>query len=330
MRGVPTADSNLMIPAVVAAVVTLIATVALKRLAPKLGLETDGQVPRIGGLAIALGMAAVAAAFPEARLGAVLVPSAAALLLGLHDDLTDSAPLMRLLALVAIAGLAWALGARVEAIALPGLENPIALGVASAPITVTAIVAVVVGFDFIDGLDGLASSLGLLAAISLALLGAPALLTVAVVAALGTFVFGANRPPASAWLGNAGSNGLGMLLATLAASLPGPLPLVPALLLFAVPLLDASLTIVRRVRGGTSLLQGELGHLHHRLVALWGAPAPALAELLGVATLCTASGLMLVDSPERWLQALAGGIAGVGILLWRTRWLSRPGGPGTP
>ncbi len=330
MRGVPAAESSLMIPAVVAAVVTLIATVALKRLAPRIGLGADGQVPRVGGLVIALGLTAVAAVFPEARSGAVLIPSAVALLLGLHDDVTDSSPLLRLLGLVAIAGLAWGLGARVDSIVLPGLEAPIALGLASAPLTVAAIVAVVVGFDFIDGLDGLASSLGLLAAIGLALLGAPALLTVAVVATLGTFVFGANRPPASAWLGNAGSNGLGMLLATLAASLPGPLPVVPALLLFAVPLLDATLTIVRRVRGGADLLQGELGHLHHRLVALWGAPAPALAELLGVATLCTASGLLLVGSPERWLQALVGGLGGVGMLLWRTGWLSRPGGPGTP
>lgn len=334
MRGVTLTDSSLLIAAAVAAAVTLMATLALRAAAPRIGLRADGEMPRVGGLAIAVGLVVVAAAFPEARSVPVLIPASAALLLGLHDDLTDSPPAFRLIALVAIASLAWWLGARVESVLLPGVADPIALGAASAPVTVAAIVAIVVGFDFIDGLDGLASSLGLLAALSLALLGAPTLLAVAVVAALATFTFGANRPPASAWLGDSGSNGLGMLLATLAASLPGPLPLVPVLLIFAIPLLDAALTVVRRARGGAGLLGGELGHLHHRLAALWDAPALALAELLGVATLCTASGLLLASAPERWLQALLGAACALGILLWRTGWLGRPvsppGGPEAP
>ena len=106
------------------------------------------------------------------------------------------------------------------------------------------------------------------------------------------------------------------------------------LLIFAIPLLDAALTVVRRARGGAGLLGGELGHLHHRLVAVWGAPTPALAELLGVATLCTAGALLLHTTPDRWLQALLGAVGGLAILLWRTGWLGGPvspaGGPGAP
>ena len=320
-------DPLLLTVAAVAGIASVLATMVLTRAAPRLGLQRQDEHPRVGGLAIAAALAIVAVAIPEVRAPVVLLPAAAALLLGLHDDLSDSPAAVRLLALIGIAAATWAAGARIDAVLLPGLSTPVALGGWSAPVTVATTVVIVVGFDFIDGLDGLASSLGLLATVGLALLGAPPALCVAVVAALAVFVFGANRPPASSWLGDAGSNALGMLLATLAVTLPGPLPALPVALLFAVPVLDSVLTVARRVRSSEGLLAGELGHLHHRLLRLWGDPAHALAELLGVAALCTAAGLLATD-PDRQGQAIFGALMALGLLLWRTGWISR-GGPGT-
>ena len=320
-------DASLSTAATVAGLGTLALSVACARLAPRWGLIRDGEQPRVGGLAVAGALALVVALVPDARVPEVLVPAGLALLLGLHDDLTDSPAWLRLLLLTGIAGVAWALGARIDAVTLGG--DPIALVALSAPVTVGLLLVIVVGFDFIDGLDGLASSLGLLAAVGLVLLGAPMVLTVGLILALAAFVFGANRPPASAWLGDAGSNGLGMLLGALAISIPGPLPIVPVLLVFAIPILDAGLTVVRRLRSGGGLLDGELGHLHHRLVQLWGSPVPALVELLGVATLCTASAL-LFRTDGRARQALVGAGFGLVLLLWRTGWISAGrGGPGT-
>lgn len=328
MSPVPAPAPSLTVVAAVAAVVALVATAALLRLAPRLRLVRTDEQPRIGGLAIAVALAVVALIAPEARDAAVLLPALAGLALGLHDDLTDSPALLRLLALVGIASGAWFLGARVETVVFAG-GDPIALGAFSAPVSVLWILVVVVGFDFIDGLDGLAASLGLLAAVALLLLGVSASLGIAVIAALATFLLAANRPPARAWLGDAGSNGLGVLVATLALSAPGPATAPTLLLIFAVPILDAGLTVIRRLRGDGGLLQGELGHLHHRLERLWGSPAMAVAELVGVATLCTTSGLLLALAPDRRGQALIGAVIAIGLLLWRTGWLSRPGGPGT-
>lgn len=293
--------------------------------------EAEGK-PRIGGLAILLGLLVAWVVDPAA--GRILVPVAAAGLVGLHDDLTHSSPVARLLVLGGICVLA-------AALAGPLLFTPDPLLLVLLPLP---LLCVVVGFDFIDGLDGLAPGLALVALLPAALI-APSPLGVAAVAAVAVYLATSNRPPARTLLGDAGSNALGLLvpllvldmgedgaldLLALSSRAPGepaaPSPLLlPALV--AVPLLDLATTVIRRLRAG-NLTASERGHMHHKLLALHGRQDLAVLELLGVATICAGAAVVGYLMPDRTVDAAVGCGIALGILLFRTR-ATRPAPPGS-
>jgi UDP-GlcNAc:undecaprenyl-phosphate GlcNAc-1-phosphate transferase len=291
--------------AVAAATMTWAAAAALERACPPALRDASPHAagkPRIGGLAILLGALAVTPFAPGAT--PFLLPIAAATLLGVHDDATDSPAPLRLVALVAIATLAASLG-----------SSPLPL-----PLVILWLVAVTVGFDFIDGLDGLASTLALVALLPAAVL-APAPWLVAVTAAVCIYLVVSNRPPARSLLGDGGSNGLGMAagLAVLHGAGAGGARALPLALLVALPLLDLATTVLRRGRSGRGLFAGERGHMHHRLQELWGSAPPAVAEMAFVGVVCAAAGALAFQEPAALGRCLiASGIA-LSLLLWRTR-----------
>ena len=146
------------------------------------------------------------------------------------------------------------------------------------PLTVLWVMAVVNAFNMIDNHDGIAalvaamSTLGiaaisissgyhLVAAFSLAVAGA----------CLGFFVH--NKPPATIFLGDAGSMFLGFLVAALALKVDLPegswvVRLAVAALLVAVPLFDEALVVVARLREHRPVMLGSTDHSAHRLRAL--------------------------------------------------------------
>ena len=229
--------------------------------------------PRVGGLAIAAALLPIALVTGD---GALLAPVLLATLLGAHDDATDSPAVLRLLALAAIAVLA--------AVLVPG---PLPWPAAAALVLCT-----VVGFDFIDGLDGLACGLALLGLAPLAAFGSP--FAAAAAGAVGAYLLASNRPPARSLLGDAGSNGLGVALGVALlsaardhASTPPVLLLSALAALAAVPLLDLLTTVLRRARSG-ALFASETEHLHHRLARRGG--KAALVELALAAAVCAGAG----------------------------------------
>ncbi|MEP7060369.1 MAG: MraY family glycosyltransferase [Actinomycetota bacterium] len=260
--------------------VPLVGTLALMPVAGRLarrfnvmdrpgGHKTHGEAtPYLGGLAVALGLVAIAAVTGGADGKLLTVVACAAVLgfVGLVDDLRTVRPWIRL-SYEAVAGLAlWLVGIRAGVWDIPLLD---------AALTVAWVVAVTNAFNFIDNMDGVAGAVAAAAGLGIAVISGSngdylvASLALAVAgASLGFLRY--NFPPASIFLGDAGSLLLGFLVAALVlqVDLPiGPgLPRVVAVVLMAgVPLFDLTLVVVARLRERRPLAQGGADHSTHRL-----------------------------------------------------------------
>ena len=264
------------------------------RLARLLGAEDDPsperkvherRMPRLGGLAIAGGVAlalgiAALAGWPGARrivtVPAPLVGLAAAgaviTIVGLLDDIAEIGPWTKLAGQAVAAALAWSAGFRLEVIVLGPVRWP--LGLLALPVTVLWFVTVMNALNLVDGLDGLAASLALVA---VAVLGVQAVRDGGPLASIVSWALGGalagflvhNLYPARQFMGSTGSLLLGLLLAALSlGTLRGRVGWDPAVALPAlgVPLVDLVLAFGRRVLRGVSPLRADREHLHHRLL----------------------------------------------------------------
>ncbi len=234
--------------------------------------------------------------------------------LGCYDDLFDIRPRVKLAGqILAVAPLVL-VGGYVERFTILGAT--IELGWLGVPWTIAWIVLGINALNLIDGMDGLASTVGITAAGALAVLAALSGNTHVVViglvlaGALAGFL-GHNLPPARIYLGDCGSMVVGLVLATLAIRVvpePGMPNLTAMCALLFVPLYDTFLAIVRRGISGKGIMAADRGHVHHRLLdrglGIWG----SLSLLAGFSVL---SGLF------GGLAVLAGqdGIAGAGLVM---------------
>ncbi|MBJ94034.1 MAG: hypothetical protein CMP23_06090, partial [Rickettsiales bacterium] len=290
---------------------------------PRRGRSIHAQpIPRVGGIAIA-----VATLFPivglaiwentiseliysDARVIVTLLVSALAVLaLGFVDDLVSPPAQTRLLVLVGIALFSWLGGHRIEALVVPG-AGLIELQVWSAPATVLWIVGIIVAFNFIDGLDGLATGIALIVSSTLfcvALLEGNQLWMTWTGAMAGSLLgfLAFNFNPASVFLGNSGSNFVGYLLAVVALETnrteSTAIALTIPMLVLGLPLLDAALTMLRRALLREGMFLGELGHLHHRLLDL-GLSQKRVTLALWAVTALFCLGALSTLSPSGPLQ----------------------------
>ncbi|HEU4371455.1 MAG TPA: MraY family glycosyltransferase [Methylomirabilota bacterium] len=274
-----------------ASVLALVLTPGARALGRRLGIVDvpgqrkmhTGSVPRVGGvgvtlaavLALAGGTAAGAAAVQgwlPALLGGLIVFA-----VGLWDDLRAVRPAVKLLFQAAGAGVAVALGVRIDHVTLFGTTH--ALGLLAVPLTLVWIVGLTNAFNLMDGLDGLATGLAIIAAATCAAVAISrgdaqgGLLLVALLGALCGFL-PYNFNPATIFLGDSGSLVVGYVLAVTAITgwQKGATALAVAvpLLIFALPIADTVLSVVRRTRGlGVGhVFSADREHLHHRLLGL--------------------------------------------------------------
>ncbi|MBC7842650.1 MAG: undecaprenyl/decaprenyl-phosphate alpha-N-acetylglucosaminyl 1-phosphate transferase [Gemmatimonadaceae bacterium] len=241
----------------------------------------DTPVPRIGGVAV-LASFAFALFFIRDVIGGesgvigVLAGCAIVSLVGLYDDLRGVSPRVKVIAQLVAAAVAWSFSPQLHGIAL-GYTSEFALGWLGLPVLMLWVVVVSNGYNLIDGINGLASAVGIVgafaaAAISLALGNhVDALLALALASALCGFSR-FNFPKARIFLGDAGSLTIGFLLAMLTvrgASRPsGSVVLVVPVLALLVPLFETGLTIARRWLRSVSVVVADAHHIHHRLLAV--------------------------------------------------------------
>ena len=237
--------------------------------------------PITGGLAMSIGVL-VASWFTleQMNLQFLAFCLGAGLLIGvgLLDDRFDLPWQVRICAQVAAATIMATMGeVRVEHLGSVFGLGDISLGPLSAPFTVFATVGLINAINMIDGADGLAGSLVLIALLMLVGVSLSADNTVLaqrmaiMVGAVAAFLwFNLRfpwRPQASVFMGNAGSAFLGFVIAWACFRLTQnpryPVSPVLALWLIPVPVIDTLALMMRRLRQGRSPFLADHGHIHH-------------------------------------------------------------------
>lgn len=222
--------------------------------------------PKSGGLAIILVLALAPLFLPALREPPMPALIAIACVLGLAaflDDLRPVPPLAKL-----TVQLAAAIAATQFGVLPPGADLPTTL------LAILWVTAVTNAVNFMDGMDGLIPGTALIACAAVATLATDPAATLALplAAAIAGFL-PFNCPRARIFLGDAGSQPLGFLLACLALlAPPAETLLVPALL--AALLFDTGLTLARRAANGARLTQPHREHLYQT------APLPPRAVTL--------------------------------------------------
>src|SRR5215210_6838336 len=265
-----------------ALVVVWISTPVVKSLAWRIGAIDEPRArglhqfptPRLGGLAILAGVIAAGLAFlpQDQQTRGILIGAAVIVAVGVADDLLDLSADVKLAGQVLAAVIPVAAGVRVETMTLP-FAGHIDLGVASYALTVIGIVAVMNIVNFIDGVDGLAAGVCTIAGLTFAAIalsldrnaaGVLAMLTAG--ASLGYLRHGFH--PASIFLGDSGSNLLGYMLAGIAVQgalkTNAVVALVFPLVILAVPILDSSFVVAKRVKYRRPVHRADNWHFHHR------------------------------------------------------------------
>jgi UDP-GlcNAc:undecaprenyl-phosphate/decaprenyl-phosphate GlcNAc-1-phosphate transferase len=296
-------------------------------------------LPRLGGVAVVLAMcgglaalAAASAAGLETFTGrpgfffGVLFGGGIVFATGLVDDLRGLTPTTKLLAQVVAALIVYLYGFRIDLISIGSLTE-VPLGWLALPLTVLWVVTVTNAFNLIDGLDGLATGIAMVAlattlivSISVGNPEAILLITALLGALLGFFRY--NVSPARIFLGDSGSLFIGFMLAIL--SVHGSYKSATALLLLmplfalAVPLVDTTLAVLRRWLRGAPLSQADGRHIHHRLLAAGLSHRHAVWVLHFAAIVLALFGLSLVFAPPPALVSIAAAGGGVTliVLVW--------------
>ena len=198
------------------------------------------------------------------------------LILGLLDDKFEISAPLKFLGQIIGAMILIYYGVRINFITNP-LGGFIYLGVYTVPFTVFWIVSIINTINLIDGLDGLAAGVSIIAVLTLFAVAlqenqviAPMLAVLLAGSCLGFLKYNFN--PAQVFMGDTGSMFIGYIIA--AVSITGALKSAAAVTIFvpmlalAIPILDTTFAIIRRIFNHRPIGEADHGHIHHRLLAI--------------------------------------------------------------
>lgn len=268
-------------------------TYLARGIAPRLGFvdSPDGRrklhqrpIPLLGGAAVFCGLLLTTLCGmvfggseilgPESTQFLIWTLSTATLfcLIGICDDRWPLRPRTKFVMQV-IACIPFAMWGR-TATGIDVLGLHLTLGTWSVPFTILWLVACVNAFNLLDGLDGQATSLGIISSLAFAGLAAlrgdfaTAVLALMVVGNLLGFLWH-NKPPARIFLGDAGSLTIGFLAGALSLetsfSASGSFACVLPCVVLGLPLFDTSMAIIRRKLNGRGISEADREHIHHCL-----------------------------------------------------------------
>jgi UDP-GlcNAc:undecaprenyl-phosphate GlcNAc-1-phosphate transferase len=284
-----------------AGVVTALLTPLTARAALRIGAVDEPRerglssrsTPLLGGLAILAGAVAGASAggllgLPSSHLWrGVLLAACVITLVGALDDLFDLPPVWKLAGQTTAALIAVHYGVVVHHITLPFIGDLDFPHTGSA-LTLIALVGLMNIVNFSDGVDGLAAGVSVIIATVLAIIAfdlhrnaAGVLAALTAGAALG-FLFH-NFPPASSFMGDSGSNLLGLLMGALtvegAVKTQVVISFAIPLILLAVPFLDTTFVVLKRLKYRRPIAAADNEHFHHRMARIGFTPRRTLVYL---------------------------------------------------
>lgn len=286
----------------------------------------QNPVPYLGGVAIVLGVTIVSVTssivsdYSRATIWlalSVLLPAILLGVVGLIDDIKRLSPWPRFIVQSTVALISAGI-----LISTDTLGSPTGSTFFDLAITVFWIVGLTNAINFFDNVDGGASGTVAISSTLLFLLavqsGQVLIAALAIVlsgATLGFLVW--NRPPARIYMGDAGALFLGVLIASLTIRL-NPTPVsdfaafsVPVFLV-AIPILDTSVAVSKRIFRGVSPFQGGRDHLSHRLMYM-GVTKRHTVLLLWALTLLFGMFSIIISEVSYRLEGL---LTTVGALLW--------------
>ncbi len=277
---------------------------------------------------------------PVWNLFAIMLASLLIMLVGLFDDIKDIKPKKKVLGQLAAAAILLIGGVgtyMVQVLTAPiGIHLPIWLVVIlSAMGCLVLVVSTCNATNLLDGLDGLCG--GVTAIISLGFLALAVWLAswgrfpgtdelrVGLCMAMAGAILGFlpyNIPPASIFMGDAGSMLLGFFVATMMALFcqEGNLRwLLAAIVIFALPIIDTSLAVVRRLRAGVSIFSGDRSHLYDQLVdrGMTVKQVVALFYVLAFASACMAV-ILAIELRTRYALII---YATLFLFTWTLLWI---------
>lgn len=286
----------------------------------------NGAIPRLGGLAVIAGFTVSTIyllivmnlektlslngsdAYGVKLLGFFL----GALVLSIFcfvDDLRGIPPYVKLIGQTLSAIIVVLFGLRMDKIVISHFNTVINGEIILSILTVIWIVGITNAINLIDGLDGLSAGIGIISCFSLiiifALNGSP-LISILLVTTLAGALVGFlpfNFSPAKTFIGDTGSNFLGYALSIISilgtAKTYTLLVLIAPLFVFAIPLLDTFLAIVRRVLKTKSIkgiFKADSEHLHHKIMKKGYTQKQAVFILYGISATCGMFAVILLES----------------------------------
>jgi UDP-GlcNAc:undecaprenyl-phosphate GlcNAc-1-phosphate transferase len=304
---------------VLALVVVLLLTPGVGRFARILGVvDEPGEtrrlhvrpVPRLGGIALLLGIFVPALAFLplDGPYRGILLGAAVATTIGAIDDFRGLPWWGKLGGQLVAGGVAIGFGVNVDRFTFPGFGSQELPDWFSGPATLVWIVAIMNMVNFLDGMDGLAAGICAIAGTTFAVIGLS--LGVPEAALLAAIVAGAcfgflhhNFYPARIFMGDSGALLLGFLLATLAVEglvkTAALATLVLPLLVLAIPIIDTSFVFAKRLKYRQPLYTADRTHLHHRFLSIGFSQPRAVVYMYAWCAILAAAALATRFLPPR-------------------------------
>jgi UDP-GlcNAc:undecaprenyl-phosphate GlcNAc-1-phosphate transferase len=249
---------------------------------------SDRPTPLLGGLAIFAGVLVAGLIWLPAGYArehqlwdGVLLGAAVITLVGALDDRFELPPVVKLAGQIAAAVIVVHFGVAVKAITLPfigTLAFPNAGVTNAGPVlTVLGLVVMMNVVNFSDGVDGLAAGVCVIIALAMTVIAfdlgrsQPAVLAALTAgAALGFLIY--NFPPASSFMGDCGAQLLGLLMGCItveaAVKTAAVVSFVLPLILLAVPFLDTTFVVLKRLKYRQPIYRPDSEHFHHRMARI--------------------------------------------------------------
>lgn len=305
---VPVPLMQFLMPVLTALAVALLATPAVRAIALRFGMmdipnarsSHAAPTPRGGGIAILAGFTAAAiafGAFHDRALAAAIAPAAAVALLSFADDVRHLPAWPKFAVHVVAASAAlWAADLGLHRIDLPFIT--ISLGAAAMAAAVVWTVGWINIYNFMDGVNGIASVQAIVAGTALAVLlaragDAPGTILAAALAGAAAGFLPWNFPGARIFMGDVGSASIGFVFGVLTLRASIRVGIVAAALPLFPFLFDATVAIVRRAaRGERFFSTAHKTHFYQRLKQITDSHAVVTLTWGGLAVLSSVGALI--------------------------------------
>ena len=226
-------------------------------------------------------------------------------LLGVIDDLKPLPAKVKFVCQIIVSLIAFSFGVKIGVLSNPFGGMIILPYWVSMAVSVFWLVGITNTINLIDGLDGLAAGISVIAGITLSIIalqtnqvfGAVIILTL-VGGTIGFLRYNFN--PAKIFMGDSGSLFLGFTLAAISITsvlkLAATVTILLPLLILGFPILDTTFAIVRRAANGKPIFQPDKGHLHHRLLGIGLSQRRVVIVIYGFSSLMAGVALYLIGA----------------------------------